>query len=77
MIYKTRIQNRFFELNTSNDYDPDQPLEVSMKTHWYAWGVEIDLVAIKYAISIYMGYQHLHIVKYDDDGHIEYEMKRE
>ena len=76
MIYRTWFQNRFVELHTSNEYDPEQPLELSLKTNWYRWGVEIELIAIKYSISFYIGYQHIHSIDVDENGQIMYEKER-
>ena len=76
MIYKTWFQNRFIELHTSNEYDEDGPFELSIKTNWYRWGVEIELTAIKYSISMYLGFQHLHIVEIDENGQFMYEKER-
>ena len=77
MIYRTWIQNRLLQIDTSDEYDSDGPLEISLKLHWYRWGVEIELMAIKYSICIYVGYQHLHFMETDKDGNIMYEMKRQ
>ena len=76
MIYKTWVKNRFIEINTSNEYDPDQPIPLWIKIDLYRWGIELEFVAIKYNLSIYVGYQDFHSIEYDQDGHFMYETKR-